>query len=328
MRMVVTCAEIFAGAGLMGGGFKRSGFQMAFAAELDSRAVATYNRNLDPVAQIWDVTTVKPDLKYDVLIAGPPCQGFSSLGSRNPKDERNSLTLCVFEWAKKHGPSVVVVENVPQFLNSDHFTILNDLFFDLGYEAKSWILNAEDYGVAQKRKRSFTIFSRMGIPEKPSAVRNRQTIRQAFKGLGSIADGKNLHIAPPPSRLALSRIRLIPQGGDKRNIMEEAPDLCPPSWFKMGIQAIDVWGRMDWNKPANTLRCSFQSPSKGRYLHPVEHRVISLREGARIQGVPDSWTFCGDRTSIARQIGNGVPVPLANAIASSIMGLFKQEITV
>ena len=86
----------------------------------------------------------------------------------------------------------------------------------------------------------------------------------------------------------------------------------------MGNQAVDVWGRMDWNKPANTLRCSFQSASKGRYLHPEQHRVISIREGARLQGIPDNWVFSGDRSSIARQIGNGVPVPLARAVADAI----------
>ena len=323
--MTITCAEIFAGAGLIGGGFKYAGFQMVFAAELDPKAVATYNKNLDPIAEIWDVTMVKPGLKYDVLVAGPPCQGFSSLGRRNPKDARSSLSICVFEWAKAHNPNVVVVENVPQFLNSDYCAKLKVLFSDRGYEWLSWTLNAEDFGVAQRRMRSFTIFSRIGLPKKPVAVKNRQTIRQAFKGLDTIADGENFHTAPLPSQLALSRIKQIPEGGDKRDVMKSAPDLCPPSWFKMGNQAVDVWGRMDWDKPANTLKCSFQSASKGRYLHPVEDRVISLREGARIQGIPDSWTFCGDRTSIARQIGNGVPVPLANVIASSIMDLFHRK---
>jgi len=321
--MSIRCAELFSGAGLMGGGFKSAGFRNIFAAELDTRAVATYNQNIESVAEEWDVTKVKKGLEYEVLVAGPPCQGFSTLGRRDPKDVRNSLSLSVFKWAKQHNPKVVLIENVPQFLDSDYYIKLRKKFSAIGYESVSWVLNSEDYGVPQKRLRSFTIFSTIGLPEKPKPTNKRMTVRDAFKGLSKKVNGKNFHISPKPTNLALSRMELIPPLGDKRDIMKTAPELCPPSWIKMGNQAVDVWGRMSWDKPANTLRCSFQSPSKGRYLHPYENRVISLREGARIQGIPDSWGFCGDRTSIARQIGNGVPVPLAKAVASSIMKLFK-----
>jgi len=321
--MSIRCAELFSGAGLMGGGFKSAGFKSIFAAELDTRAVATYNQNIESVAEEWDVTKVKKGLAYEVLVAGPPCQGFSTLGRRDPKDIRNALSLSVFKWAKQHKPKVVLIENVPQFLESDYYNKLRKKFSSIGYESVSWILNSEDYGVPQRRLRSFTIFSTIGLPNKPRQTRKRMSVRDAFKGLSKKVNGKNFHISPEPTDLALSRMKLIPPLGDKRDVMKHAPELCPPSWIKMGNQAVDVWGRMDWNKPANTLRCSFQAPSKGRYLHPQENRVISLREGARIQGIPDSWGFCGDRTSIARQIGNGVPVPLAKAVASSIMKLFR-----
>jgi len=313
--------ELFSGAGLMGCGFKYAGFQSIFAAELDGRAVATYNKNIDPVAQVWDVTEVKDGLCYDVLVAGPPCQGFSTLGRRDPKDKRNSLSLSVYHWAEQHRPKVVLIENVPQFLESKYFTTLKRKFKKIGYSCTTWILNSEFYGVAQRRLRSFTIFSSIGIPIKPEEKMDRLTVRDAFKGLSNKPTGENYHIAPEPKGIALERMKIIPPMGDKRDVMSKAPHLCPPSWIKMGNQAVDVWGRMDWEKPANTLRCSFQSASKGRYIHPTENRVISLREGARIQGIPDSWEFVGDRSSIARQIGNGVPVPLANAVASSIFDL-------
>ena len=84
---------------------------------------------------------------------------------------------------------------------------------------------------------------------------------------------------------------------------------------------------MDPDKPANTLRCTFQNPSKGRYLHPTEDRVLSLREGARLQGVPDDWTFVGKPYPVARQIGNGVPVPLARAVATQVMALTQRHIS-
>ncbi|MBK1546032.1 DNA cytosine methyltransferase [Enterobacter hormaechei] len=311
-------AELFAGAGLMGGGFKAAGFKSIFAAELDERAVETYNTNLEPVAKIHDATCVEADLQYDVLVAGPPCQGFSTLGRRDPLDVRNSLSLSVYEWAKQHKPKVVVIENVPQFLESEYWQILHSKFTSDGYRCVTWILNAHDYGVAQIRRRSFTIFSLVKLPELPTPNLIKQSVRDAFEGLSDVPDGKNYHVSPKPTELALSRMRIIPPAGDKRDVMTLAPELCPPSWLKMGNQAVDVWGRMDWNKPANTIRCSFQSASKGRYLHPTQNRVISIREGARLQGIPDNWHFCGDRTSIARQIGNGVPVPLAEAVARSI----------
>lgn len=320
--MSIRCAELFSGAGLIGGGFMSAGFRAIFAAELDHRAVATYNKNLHPVAEEWNVKHVKQGLEYEVLVAGPPCQGFSSLGRRDPKDTRNSLSLCVFDWAKQHRPKVVLIENVPQFLDSTYYKEIKVNFKSLNYECCSWLLNAEDYGVPQKRLRSFTIFSNIGLPEKPKPIKIKVSVKDAFKGLSNTPNGENFHISPVPSKLALSRMKLIPLLGDKRDVMNQAPELCPPSWFKMGSQAVDVWGRMNFNRPANTLRCSFQNASKGRYLHPKENRVISLREGARIQGIPDTWGFCGDRTSIARQIGNGVPVPLAQAVATTIMKLF------
>lgn len=318
-------AELFSGAGLMGGGFKAAGFRSVFAAELDGRAVETYNQNIEPVAEEWDVSTIKNGLEYEVLVAGPPCQGFSTLGRRDPKDVRNALSLKVFEWAEQHRPLVVVVENVPQFLNSDYWLDLKERFEGIGYECVSWVLNAADYGVAQNRKRSFTIFSLVGLPDMPQPLNMKVTVREAFKGLPEDANGENFHISPEPTELAMARMKHIPENGDKRDVMRSAPELCPPSWIKMGAQAVDVWGRMDYEKPANTIRCSFQSASKGRYLHPTKNRVISLREGARIQGIPDDWSFVGDRTSIARQIGNGVPVPLAEAVAQSITELLCRK---
>lgn len=144
-----------------------------------------------------------------------------------------------------------------------------------------------------------------------------------MKAVGSVfetpvKENDEMHIWPVPSSLALSRIRVVPEGGDKLDIMRTVPEICPPSWFDLGRNALGVWGRLDRKKPSKTIRCDFQNPSKGRHLHPVEDRVISLREGARIQGIPDEWNLKGTRTQISRQIGNGVPVPLAFEVAKSI----------
>lgn len=322
---MITTTDLFAGAGLMSEGFRQAGFKSVFAAEADRRAVASFNRNIEDVAKVWDVEQVAENVFSDVIVAGPPCQGFSTLGKRDSNDERNQLSLSVLKWMDAIHPKVVVIENVPQFVESKYWRKIKAHAKKSGYEVCHWILNSADFGAPQKRVRVFCVLSRIGLPETPQPTHRDQyvTVTNAFAGLSTKPSGKDLHIAPLPSELAMKRIKLIPANGDKRDVIRKAPNLCPPSWIKMGNQAIDVWGRMNAKAPANTIRCSFQNASKGRYLHPTEDRVITLREGARLQGVPDAWIFEGDRTSIARQIGNGVPIPLAKAVGIEIQKLFE-----
>ena len=320
----IASVELFSGAGLLSEGFKRAGFSAIFAAEGDMRAVKSFNQNVADVAHQWNVEHVRDDLKSQIVVAGPPCQGFSSLGKRQAHDERNRLSLCVVDWALAVDAKVVVIENVPQFLQSPYWKTIKRRLKRHGFEATEWILNAADFGAAQLRTRAFAILSKIGLPSPPEKnVHDHKTVREAFNGLPIDTGGDHMHVAPVPSSVALSRFRITPPRGDKRDIMRTAPDLCPPSWFSVASEATDVWGRMDYDRPANTVRCCFQNASKGRYVHPVANRVISLREGARLQGIPDHWVFHGDRSSIARQIGNGVPIPLAEAIAKSIAKLFQ-----
>ena len=320
--------ELFAGAGLLGFAFREAGFHATLAVEADHRARATYMENVGADSMGTDARLVQHGVAAQVLLAGPPCQGFSTLGKGDHFDERNSLSLCVADWAESCKPSVVVVENVPPFLESRYWAVLKRRMKKLGFDSTQWILNAADFGAPQLRVRAFGIFSRIGLPAQPLPTMSRHiTVREAFKGLTKRPGTTGLHVAPEPGDLALARFKLIPERGDKRNVMERAPELCPPSWMRMGAQATDVWGRMDLDAPANTIRCSFQNASKGRYIHPTEDRVLTLREGARLQGIPDDWSFHGDRMSIARQIGNGVPLALGRAIAAEIALLFKESVS-
>lgn len=323
----IQTADLFAGAGLLSEGFRRAGFSSVFAAEADARAVKSFNTNIAPVAVQWDVEKINRDVRCQVLVAGPPCQGFSSLGKRQAHDERNRLSLCVMDWALSAKASVVVIENVPQFLKSEYWGTIKRRMAEKGYSATEWVLNAADFGAPQVRTRAFAILSKIGLPIEPKKSQlPYTTVRTAFQGLSVRVDRDGMHVAPIPSHIAENRFKIIPRKGDKRDILKTAPELCPPSWFKIAGEATDVWGRMDYEKPANTIRCCFQNASKGRYIHPTANRVITLREGARLQGVPDSWIFHGDRSSIARQIGNGVPVQLAEAVAASIKKLFSTKI--
>lgn len=315
--MAFTVGDLFAGAGLFSEGFKQAGFQPRFAVELDGVAVKSYRQNVSPDAIQGSATEVRDLGKVDVLIAGPPCQGFSTLGRMDPLDARNDLGLSVLPWTDVSCPRVVVVENVPPFLRSTQWARLAQGLRDRGYEVFRWELDAADYGTPQLRRRAFTIASKIGIFSSPEPANERVACGDALLNT-PISDDDPMHTWPTLQGVSAQRVALVPPNGDKRDILKAAPELCPPSWQRIGCQATDVWGRIDPSVPANTLRCTFVNPSKGRYLHPIENRTISLREAARLQGIPEHWVVSGKRYQAARQIGNGVPIPLARAVAKQI----------
>ena len=313
-----TVVDVFCGAGLFSEGFRVSGFRPLCAVDLDPDAILSYRQNVAAVAEVQDARNVPTHLTTDVLIAGPPCQGFSTLGRQDPTDERNLYSLLVPAWARATNAQVVVIENVPKFLVSPIARQLIHELETLDYRVTQCVLQATDFGVAQRRDRCFIVASRHTCFESPPPTcpnppaSRRDLLERPF----SPADP--MHTWPTPSPLAMERFRAIPPTGDKRDLMARRVDLCPPSWWTLGCQATDVWGRVDPSRPSNTLRCTFQNASKGRYVHPFENRVLSLREGARLQGIPERWILHGKPYPIARQIGNGVPVPMAAAVARQV----------
>ena len=314
-----TVVDLFAGAGLFSHCFRASGCRIIRAIEIDLVAAETYGRNVGPQIEVGDVSRLQPSGRCDILISGPPCQGFSTLGARRGDNPRNSLCLKVARWAKSMRPKVVVIENVAAFLESDEWERLRRRLKGLDYEVAAFVLDAFDHGVPQLRRRSFTVAYCEGTFILPPQRRTVRTVRQAWEGLPAEPDGKNHHYSPKPSKVALARMRVIPPGGDKRDVMRRAPRLAPPSWWQVSCEVTDAWGRMDWDSPCNTLRTALQNASKGRYIHPEQHRVISLREAARLHSIPDWWTFAGLPTHIARQIGNSVPPALGRAVARSVL---------
>lgn len=315
--------DMFAGAGLFSSAFAQEGFEIRQAVELNATAASTYKRNLGNHISAADIKCCSPIGKCDVIIAGPPCQGFSTLGKQDESDKRNFLSLEVVKWAKVANPKIVIIENVSAFLKSAMWQRLSDELSTIGYDIDAKVLNAQDFGVPQIRRRSFTIASKIGFPEiKPIPECQVETVREAWHGLPLSPDEQNHHYSPTPSKLALERMKVVKEGGGKKDIMLSAPELVPPSWWSVPGEVTDVWGRMEWDKPSNTLRTCFQNPSKGRYIHPERNRVISLREGARLHTINDDWTFCGLPTQIARQIGNSVPINLGRAVARSVRDLF------
>lgn len=315
----VTVGDVFSGAGLFSQAFADVGAELLFAIEMDALAAASYQRNIGPHVHVGDVQRLSPPNRVDILVAGPPCQGFSTLGRRDPKDVRNRLCLEVPRWSLEAGAQVVVVENVPPFLQSRQWQEMTSALQSHGYSITTWELDAADFGVPQHRRRSFTIASLIGIPARPRKIAKRLSVGTAFTG---IRRSDPMHVWPESNPLRAARMRLLPRNGDRRDLLERNPKICPPSWRRIGGSATDVWGRMDPDSPSNTIRCDFQNPSKGRYIHPTQDRLISLREGARLQQVPDYWVMEGHRTAITRQIGNGVPLGLGRAVARQVMKLF------
>jgi DNA (cytosine-5)-methyltransferase 1 len=330
--------DLFAGCGGMTLGFTKTGrFQPVFAIEFEAVAADTYESNFgahiartedgDPLP-IEDVPSFPP---ADVIIGGPPCQGFSPLNMLGVRLERRGLWREYLRALKEAKPRAFVMENVPELLRSAEYVAFRVEAEKLGFKVDQRILNAADYGVPQTRRRAIVIGMLDREPVFPTATHHApgssgpgrpwRTFRQAVKGLSLTPTGENWHNARNPRPTSMERYRTIPNEGENRfNLAERRPDITPQCWLDKKTGSTDVFGRLWWGRPAFTIRTEFYKPEKGRYLHPSEHRPITLREAARCQTFPDSFKFSDEQsmTSVAKQIGNAVPVDLARAIATDL----------
>jgi DNA (cytosine-5)-methyltransferase 1 len=342
----MTVFDLFAGAGGLSLGFENVGFKLIGATDFDRWSCETLRANHPDAAIIegdikqLSVDKINKELKgqdVDVIIGGPPCQGFSQLGKRMRDDPRNEMLHEFWRIVTCLRPKVFVMENVPQLLKSDQFAEFQGLVEDSEYEISFEVLMAADFGAAQKRKRAIVIGSRIGRPFHPApthkdpakisklqqeTVKPWRTVRDAIGDLPLKPTGENLHTGRNPTELSIKRYKHIPPGGNRFDLPRHLTINC---WLNKTSGGTDLFGRLWWNRPSVTIRTEFFKPEKGRYLHPTEHRPITLREGARLQGFPDSYKFVGSNTQIAKQIGNAVPVPLAQLIANEIKALIAHE---
>lgn len=353
--------DLFAGCGGMTSGFVGTGlgFRSVAAVEWDLAAAATYaanfgeghTHNID-IARFVDVP------KADVVIGGPPCQGFSNLGTRDPEDPRNRLWREFVRVVLEANPKVFVLENVDRFSKSAEYGLLMDALAH--GPLKRWkyvdarVLNAADYGVPQRRNRTILIASRVGpvaLPEPTHSKDNRlgllpwKGVSSAIRDLperpgttdlprsrviffGESVPGtfkmRDLHFGRRPLPISLARYDCVPPGGGRFDL---PPELLPPCWAKKPTGTTDVMGRMRWDAPSLTIRTEFFKPEKGCYLHPQWHptdprrrvnRVITHQEAALLQTFPEDFVWCGTKSEIARQIGNAVPAQLAAVIARTV----------
>ena len=344
----LTIVDLFSGAGGLSTGFTTvSGFRPVAAVEHDGPAAATYSANHPGVdvyvgdIAIWLRGDALP--LADLVVGGPPCQGFSNLGSRSPRDPRNALWRRYLDALMLIRPKYFVLENVSDFLRSGQFGALYRETRPSGrlaaYRIQSGILNAADFGAPQLRRRAVVIGSRReltppglpvgrlnGRPEDWSTVRaaigdlDVPVERIELPGIRSqtvagILPGPfrtdELHVGRRPTEVSMLRYAAIPPGGNRYDL----PDHLLADCWRGHTGSGDVMGRMHWERPSVTIRTEFWKPEKGRYLHPEANRAITHHEAARLQGFPDHYLWYGSKSSIGRQIGNAVPIALAEGIA-------------
>ncbi|MGH2939755.1 MAG: DNA cytosine methyltransferase [Solirubrobacterales bacterium] len=349
-----TLLDLFAGCGGMTRGFEDSGvFRSVFAVEFDRDAAATYAANFGDHVACGPIEDVASFPVADVVIGGPPCQGFSPLNREAVGFERRGLWREYLRALEAVEPRAFVMENVPELLRSAEFVEFKRQAEELGFEVEAEVLNAADFGVPQRRRRAIVIGTRTGAvpwpspthsePNPVSLVAHRATkdmdppawvtFREAVDGLPLQPDGKGWHRPRNPRPESVRRYKAVPRDGGDRFAMQRNLDraglghLVPRCWREKPRGTTDVFGRLWWDRPALTIRTEFYKPEKGRYLHPSAHRPITVREAARLMSFPDDFVLSEDQamSSIARQVGNAVPPLLARRIAESLAAFLRSE---
>jgi len=328
--------DIFAGAGGLALGFHQTRkFDTILAVEMEEDFATTFELNfhcpviVTPIEKLLENGGVVA--KADVVIGGPPCQGFSNLTGNRPSDPRRELWQYFMDIVEQSEAKVFLVENVPNLLSSPEGKGIMERAGRMGFDyIDAKVLLASKFGVPQNRKRAFILASRLGPVNLPEGNGQRETVREAFKGIPPtptqrdvagvvVLCGEQLHIARNPTPTSMERYKLIPKGGNRFDLQQKARHLTPGCWLRKQKGGTDLFGRLEWDEPAHcTIRTEFYKPEKGRYLHPEEHRPITHWEAARLQTFPDDFKFYGTKIRIAIQIGNAVPPRLAKALAGYI----------
>lgn len=341
--------DLFAGVGGLSLGFEQVGFETVIANEYDASIAEAYIKNrrnsnmvVDDITKLEISETFgKYRGKVDLVVGGPPCQGYSQKGQRKTiNDPRNFLFRYFVDVVKEVRPEYFVMENVPNLLTAEKGFFkqeLEKMFTDLGYTINAQVLCAADYGVPQNRHRAFIIGKRgdtqVAMPQK---VDKRTTIWEAISDLAYLESGEgepiskyrnapesdyqmqmrknstelHNHIATKHSKVALERLAMIPPKGGK--------EFLPPEHLTKSIYS-GTWERMDADDISVTITTRFDTPSSGKFTHPYLNRAITVREAARIQSFPDDFYFFGTKTSQMKQVGNAVPPMLARAVAKAIL---------
>lgn len=347
--------DLFAGVGGLSLGFQKQGFDVVLANEYDKDIAQAYEKN-HPTTHVivGDITQLdlekifgKYKNQIDVIIGGPPCQGFSQKGKRKTiLDDRNFLFQYYVAVVKLVRPKYFVMENVPNILTAEHGYFrkeIESLFNALGYSLNMSVVNAADYGVPQNRKRAI-ILGKISAPAPclPKTQLPKVTIWDAISDLAYLNSGEGCeeqkyinkpqseyqrilrgktkilynHVATKHSALAVKKMSLIPENAGK--------EVLPKKYLTKSIYS-GTWTRMKKGEVSTTITTRFDTPSSGKFTHPFLNRAITVREAARIQSFPDDFCFIGPKVSQMKQVGNAVPPFLASVIAKAIMDDIQKD---
>ena len=350
--------DLFCGAGGFSCGMhKNASFNTVVALDFDCEAANTFKKNMpDTEVMVGDITdnSIRNDVIYasqkanvNMIIGGPPCQGFAMKGKKlGLDDERNYLFREYLEIVKELSPEVFVIENVKRLLTTANGWFRDEILnyiSDLGYYASYGILNALDFGVPQSRERAFFICSKTRLVPLNKKKKTIVTVREAISDLAYLESGEGTfesnylkkyqskyqqerregsiklynHQASNHSDTALYKLSLIPP--------EKGQEFLPTELRGKQIYHT-TWCRLKWDSFSPTIDTRFDTPSNGTNSHPTLNRSITPREAARIQSFDDSFVFYGKKSSICKQVGNAVPPLLSEAIADAITKEYNVEI--
>ena len=351
-----TIVDMFCGCGGLSQGFKDAGFEVLFGIDHDAPSLSTYDHNfgegrgakIDLFSSTFLNDFSKKLAEYqkdlDVVVAGPPCQGFSLTGPRNFDDPRNQLYLSVFAVVKKFKPKAFLIENVKGMKTMYGGEVLSEVvkrFTALGYNVTPpRILSSADYGVPQIRERLFIVGFRddLGTFDFPRPTHREETYVSCEDAIGDLqsrekefgveiddyensaqspyqdfmrSGSKKLfnHVATKHTELVKSVIRLVPEGKNHKSL---------PPGIGNSRKFNEAWTRYHSKKPSRTIDTGHRN-----HFHYKWDRVPTVRENARLQSFKDSFQFMGTRTQQNKQVGNAVPPLLAFNLAKQILKAIK-----
>ena len=342
--------DLFAGCGGLSKGFMDAGFDIIVGVDNDQAALNTFAKNhngavamkadLSKQETFDEIKRIAGDRKIDIIIAGPPCQGFSLTGPRNFDDERNKLYLAVIEMVKQYQPKAFIIENVPGMATLYEGQIKEEIlrrFTNMGYNIDCKILCAADYGVPQMRKRLIFMGIRkdIGVPKFPDPILSPENYLTC-SDLPSLANDMGAdesqysseplteyqkkmrgnctvlhnHLGTNHTQMVKDTIALVPEGGNYKDL--------PPGWGESRKFHM-AWTRLNGNAPARTVDTGHRN-----LFHYEYNRIPTVRESARMQSFPDDFVFTGTKTQQSRQVGNAVPPLLGQALGQALLNIISE----
>lgn len=352
--------DLFCGCGGLSEGFRLAGYSIVGGVDFNQPAINTYNKNFPEAKGLccdlleMDEERIRAEFgdlsDIDVIIGGPPCQGFSAANryKKEGDDPRNKLFFEFVKFVDLAKPKAVVIENVKGIVTSNNGYAkdrIYEIFESRGYSVNHMILSASDYGVPQKRQRNFFVMIRDGdkfdfscLPIIDNEVTVEDAIGELYLHEDSTSDApfflktqadteyrKYLrakdgsvpnHEVRYPAEKVQHRISFVPQGGNWQDVPEE---LWPNDRKNRHSSA---YKRLDVTKPSCTIDTG---NNHSNYFHPLYNRIPTVREAARLQSFPDDFVFVGNRSEQYRQVGNAVPPLLAKVIAEQLKGILENE---